>query len=314
MGTLGVHPPPPTPTPRPHTPGDSAVSLRCLGKSYRAGVSGCFARVQALRDIDLDIAPGEALGILGTSGAGKTTLLLALAGLLRPDSGQVSWFGRAADAGGRPPGIAYVPDRTTHYAFMSVQEAVEYHATMRDVTPLDRSTAVHDALSHMGLAGAGALPVSSLSWGSAQRLAVAQALVGRPRILLLDDTLTGLDAAVRREMALALSALVAGGLTLVVASDELAALNAVATRVAVMSGGRITGVVPPGELRQTLALELTVLASSPARRPLGARVAEAECSPEVIRFPLGDATPEEILAHCRDLGLEVRTSRIVRLP
>ena len=309
MGTLGASHSL-TPTPRRNQPG---VSVRRLAKSYRAGVNGCSARVQALGGVDLDVAPGEALGVLGPSGAGKSTLLLTLAGLLRPDTGEVSWFGRPADVGGRPPGIAYVPDRATHYAFMTVREAVEYHATLRDIPAIDRATSVRDALAQTGLLAAADLMVRALPWNSAQRLAIAQALVCRPRLLLLDETFTGVDAAVRRELALALCGLVDDGLTVIIASDELGALESVATRIAVMASGRITAVVEPRALRQALALELTVAAPSVARRALGARVAEAERESSVIRFPLGDSTPEEILAHCRDLGVGVRTSRIIEL-
>jgi ABC-type multidrug transport system ATPase subunit len=196
---------------------------------------------------------------------------------------------------------------------MTVREAVEYHATLRDISAIDRSTAVRDALAHTGLLGAADLMVNSLPWSSAQRLAIAQALVGRPRLLLLDETLTCVDAAVRRELASALSALVADGLTVVVASDELGALESVATRIAVMAAGRITAIVEPRALRQALALEVTVAAPSAARRALGARVAESDLGLSVICVPLGDSTPEEILAHCRDLGVEVRTSRIIAL-
>jgi ABC-type multidrug transport system ATPase subunit len=151
--------------------------------------------------------------------------------------------------------------------------------------------------------------VGTLSWSSSQRLAIAQALVGRPRLLLLDDTLTALDGGVRRELASALCTLVADGLSIVVASDELAALEGVATRVAVMTAGRIMSFAEPRDLRQALALELTVAAP----RARGSRVAEGARDCSVVRLALGDSSPEEILAHCRETGIDVRTSRIIRL-
>src|SRR5688500_7770645 len=179
------------------TPGEgdpmAALTARSLAKSYHAGIAGCSARVDALRGADLEVRTGEAFGIIGPVGAGKSTLMLCLAGLLRPDAGTISWFGREADVGGRPPGIAYASNRPAHHALMSVREAVEYQSTLRGIPVTERGAAVERSLTATGLADRGEVAVTALPRGDRSRLALAQAIVARPRILLLDDTLSGLE-------------------------------------------------------------------------------------------------------------------------
>ena len=292
-----------------------AVIARGLEKSYHAGIRGCSARIAALRGADLDVPRGTALGVLGPPGAGKTTLLLCLAGLLRPDAGSVRWFGRPADEGGPPAGLAYIPERPTAYGFMTVREAIEYHAVLRDLASHDRVSSVADALERTGLTPLADAAVSTLPVQDVDRLAIARALVGRPRVLLLDETLSLLDAAVRRDIAAGLRALVCEGATAVIAGSDLGALECVASRIAVMLDGRVVAVTDPGALRRARAIELTIAVGSdtrPSSPPRdGARVAEPDPHREVIRIPLENTTPEAVLARCTACGLRVERSRII---
>src|SRR2546423_7094720 len=104
-----------------------ALSMCGVSKCYRAGVRGCSATVIALRGVDLQVTSGEVVGVVGGVGAGKSTLLLCAAGLLRPDAGEVTWFGVGRHVRTAPPGVAYVPDCGAHYGFLTVREAVEYN-------------------------------------------------------------------------------------------------------------------------------------------------------------------------------------------
>lgn len=288
-----------------------ALSARSLTKSYHAGVSGCSARVDALRGVDLDVAEGEALGIVGPVGAGKSTLLLCLAGMVNPDIGAITWFGRDANEAGRPPGIVYVPHRPTPYAFMSVREAIEYHCTLRGVSAADRAAVVQEALDAVGLSAESRTAVGGLTRSSTARLSLAQALVGRPRILLLDDTLSGLEPAARRETAAIVRTLLGHGLTLVIAANELDAIDTIVSRVAVMLDGRIATIVEPGALRRSRVIELTVATPALARRIFGARVAEVGWDRHVLRLPLDGTSAEAILARCQACGIRVERSRVV---
>lgn len=296
-------------------PPSVALSARALTKSYHAGVHGCSARVDALRGVDLDVAEGETVGIVGPIGAGKSTLMLCAAGMLRPDGGRISWFGRRADEAGRPAGIAHLPQHPAAYPYLSVREAVEYHATLRAVSAGDRADTVHEALRLTGLADQSQVLVGELTRGAAVRLALAQAAVGRPRMMLLDDILTGLEPAARRAAGDILRALRADGMTLVISAGTFDAVAAVADRIAVMVEGRVVATVETDVLRRSRSIELTVAVPALARRILGARVAEMGASPEdgrhIVRVPLDGTSPEAVLARCQASGIRVERSRIV---
>jgi ABC-2 type transport system ATP-binding protein len=289
----------------------AALTVRSLAKSFHAGVVGCSARVDALRGVDLDVIAGEALGILGPAGAGKSTLLLCLAGMLRPDAGTITWFGRVADEAGRPPGIAYVSHRATPYPFLSVLEAIEHHAMLHDVPAADRGAAVQEALDDSRLAREAHASVGDLSRSAVVRLALAQALVARPRLLLLDDPLAGLGSAARLDFAVITRTLLGRGTTLVIAADEIDAIDVNVARVAVMLDGTIATIVPTSALRRSRALEITVATPARARQLLGDRVAEPVANRHVLRLPLEGTSAEAILARFHACGIRVETSRIV---
>ena len=287
-----------------------ALAASALAKSYHAGLSGCTARVQALRHVDLRVEQGEAVGLLGPAGSGKSTLLLCLAGVLQPDNGSLSWFGRGADEGGPPPGVAYVSQHRSSYPFMTVREAVEYHAMLRDTAVADRAAAVEAALEDTGLGPMAGALVGTIPHPGAARLAIAQALAGRPRVLLLDETLSGLLPSERRDIAVIVRRLADRAMTVVVATEAMEVLDGIASRIAIMLDGRIAAIVTPSTLRGTRMLELTIATSVEPGRPFGTRVAE-EPRRQVLRLPLDGTTAEAILARCQACGIRVITSRII---
>jgi len=287
------------------------VMVRGLTKTFHTGIPGCSARVDAVRGVDLDLAEGEAIGILGPAGAGKSTLLLCLAGLLRADAGTVSWFGRVADDAGCPPGIVYVPERATHYAFMTVREAAEYHAVLHDIAGECRASAIAEALEQTGLSAVASVRLGDLSWSVGSLLSLAQALVSRPRILLLDETLSALDPKTRREISAMLRGLGRGGTTIVAAAATLDIFSGLTMHVAVMAEGRLTPPIAPADLERPRVLELVVGTPALARRIFGSRVAETPRDRHLLRLPLDGTTAEAVLARCRSFGIRVESSRVV---
>lgn len=216
--------------------GIAAVEVEGLVKRYRAGVEGCQATVEVLGGIDLTVHSGEVLAVAGPPGAGKSTLLSCIAGLLRPDAGRVMWFGRRRGYG-PPEGIAFAPEHAVHYAFLTVRESLEYHATLQDL-PGARGR-IDDALARSAMRAHARFRISLLDRALRQRLGIARALLGNPRLLVLDAPMSALDRAGRRDTAAILRALRDDGLTMLVSAREPWEMAELASRTVTLVAGRI---------------------------------------------------------------------------
>lgn len=216
----------------------AALSVARLVKHYRVGRGGDSQVVHALEGVSLTIAPGEIVGVTGAHRAGKSTLLLCASGLVRPDSGTVRWFGSRALPPALPPGIAYVPQRASYYSFLTVREALEYYATLHDLGTRDRALQVDRAVREVALADHASRRVGCLAAPLLQRLGLAQALIGNPRALLLDETLSGeLTGCV--EIRGVLRRLSEAGVSILIAAEDPARLANIAHRVVRLAAGRI---------------------------------------------------------------------------
>lgn len=290
----------------------AALAFRDVSKSYRSGLPGALSRVDALRGVSLDVASGECLGLLGPNGAGKSTLLLCAAGLLRPDRGSVAWFGDKGTRSGRPHGIAYVPDRSVYHRFLSVREAIELYATLHELSGPERAAHVEGALARVHLREHAEKRIAQLSRGMLQRLGIAQALIGTPRLLLLDETLSGLDPLSAREIRELLGQLRDDGVTIVLSSHDLPSLERLATRVAVMVDGRVTAIVDPGSLTGGRWLVVRVDAPQAAELALHPRYPRLLRYDAELHLPLDGRAPAELLAECAALGVRVHEARVRR--
>ena len=254
---------------RPRTMSD-CLALRGVSKSYTAGIRGCSATVRVLRDVDLDVAAGEFVGVHAAPASGKSTLLMCAAGLLRPDRGSVSWFGGVSRRDGTTPsGISYVSDRPFPYAFLSVREAVEYAAIVRDLPLGDHAARVSETLEHTSLSAVSHRRVDALDGAQLSRLALASALLSRPRLLLVDDLGSGCDAGGARDLLVLLRSAAADGAGVLIAGRLVPWLEAdeplhgahTRTRCVALVDGRIE---PTPQLPTVGARPIT--ASLPAAR------------------------------------------------
>ena len=228
-----------------------ALSVRGLSKVYRAGARARAVATPALRDVSLDAESGEILGVVGRPGAGKSTLLLCLSGLLRADEGTITWFGEQITAHHVPPGLAYVPQRAGYYSFLSVREALEYYATLHDLSSAGRASQVEAALKEVSLHAYAARRVSTLSPSMVQRLGLAQALIGSPRAILLDETLCGEGLLFDNDIVALLTKLARRGITIVLAAPNPVEVHRVATRIINIVEGRVVTSRPAFELPTT---------------------------------------------------------------
>ena len=220
------------------------------------GVSKSFGSVRAVASMDLDIRAGEVFTLLGPSGCGKTTTLRLLAGFEEPDAGEIVFEGRPIVSVERrvnvPPhkrDMGMVFQSYAVWPHMTVFENVAYPLRARRVPRAEIRERVLRALELVGLQGLEERPGPLLSGGQQQRVAVARALVYEPRLLLLDEPFSNLDARLREQMRVELKILQRelGISVLLVTHDQIEALS-LSDRLAVMNMGSVEQLGPPDEV------------------------------------------------------------------
>jgi ABC-2 type transport system ATP-binding protein len=202
-----------------------------------------YPSVRALKGISLHVAPQTITALVGPNGAGKTTLLRCLAALEPPYSGNVTIDGLDTKEAPRAihARLGYLPDFYGLYDALSVRRVLNYAARSRGTAPALVAGAVEKAAGRVGLVDRLEAKAGELSRGLRQRLAIAQAIVHEPRVLLLDEPAAGLDPQARRDLSALLLTLRDGGMTLVVSSHILADLEDYCSEMIILEAGLIVG-------------------------------------------------------------------------
>jgi spermidine/putrescine transport system ATP-binding protein len=218
------------------------LSLRALSKSY--------GRVMAVQTFSLDIAPGEFVAMMGPSGCGKTTTLRMLAGIEVPTEGEIRLDGRRIDQ--LPVWERETPlvwQSLALFPFMTVRENIEFGLKMRRVSASERRRRVDSWLSRLGLADYADRNIARLSGGQRQRVALARCLVLEPKVLLLDEPLSALDANMAIRMQGELKALQRDlGITFVYVTHSHSEAFSLADRVVIMNAGQIEQIGSPTDI------------------------------------------------------------------
>ncbi len=208
----------------------SAVHTLSLAKHYGSRV--------AVHDVSVTVRAGEIFGLLGPNGAGKSSFVKMLVGLIRPTAGQARLLGRSLDDPGVRGQLGYLPELFRYPPWLSPYELLNYHRALLQRPALGRAQA--DALlDRVGLLGRGAHRIGSFSKGMQQRLGLAVALVGDPRLLFLDEPTSALDPLGRHQVHELLKALRAEGVTVFLNSHLLADMETFCDRVALLSHGEL---------------------------------------------------------------------------
>ncbi|MBI5461581.1 MAG: ABC transporter ATP-binding protein [Gammaproteobacteria bacterium] len=220
-------------------------------------VSRRFGEVQALDGVDLRVAQGEALGLIGHNGAGKSTLIKLMLGLLHPDRGEIRIAGQSLHGPAYRTlrrQIAYLPENIVFYDNLSGLETLHFFADIKGVARSDCPA----LLEEVGLAHAARRAVRGYSKGMRQRLGFAQALLGKPTLLFLDEPTTGLDPEGIREFYEILRTLKMRGVTVILSSHNLAQIEDRVDRLALLRQGRLKATGTVKELRAGLNLPLLI--------------------------------------------------------
>ncbi|WFM71253.1 ABC transporter ATP-binding protein [Halomonas sp. CKK8] len=223
------------------------------------GVTRRDGELVRLDALDLAVSEGEVLALLGHNGAGKTTTMHLILGLLSPSAGRVAVLGGAPDGAHAETlrrRLGYLPENVSFYEQLSGQEVLDYFARLKRV---DRGQ-VGELLDRVGLGHAAHRRVKTYSKGMRQRLGLAQALLGDPRLLLLDEPTTGLDPAATRDFYDTVRGLRERGCTVLLSSHVLPGVEPYIDRALILGGGKRLALGSLADLRKQAALPLTVRA------------------------------------------------------
>lgn len=215
-----------------------------------------YGQFTAVDDLDLSIQKGEIFGLLGPNGAGKTTTILMLLGLTEPTSGsvRVAGYDPVRDPLSVKSLVGYLPDNVGFYPNMTGRQNLRYTASLNRVPRKEADERIDALLNDVGLADAGDKRAGQYSRGMRQRLAVADALVKRPSVLILDEPTIGIDPEGVREMLAMLARLKdEEGMTILLSSHLLHQVQTVCDRVGIFVGGHLIAAGPVGELERQLA-------------------------------------------------------------
>jgi ABC-2 type transport system ATP-binding protein len=204
------------------------------------GVEKSFGAVRALAGVDLSVGPGEALALLGPNGAGKSTLIHIVAGLSRADVGAVSVLGHDVvhDYRAARRALGVVPQELVFDPFFEVREVLRLQAGYFGLGR-EQDAWVDELLAALGLSDKAGAPMRTLSGGMKRRVLVAQALVHRPDVVVLDEPTAGVDVEMRRALYRLCGRLLAEGRTIVLVTHHFEEAEALCHRVAVLVKGRI---------------------------------------------------------------------------
>ncbi len=205
----------------------------------------------AVDGLSLTVAPGEFFALLGPNGAGKTTTLRMVAGLLRPDAGEISIFGIDALRHGLAARrlVAWLPEEPLLYELLTPLEYLDFVAGLWSVEPGLARRRAHELLEFLGLWPYRHDRCAGFSRGMRQKTVLAAALIHEPRLLILDEPLTGLDAAAARDVKDLLTARVAAGASIMLTTHILEVAERLADRIGIIAQGRMRAVGSLQELR-----------------------------------------------------------------
>ncbi|HEY1392565.1 MAG TPA: ABC transporter ATP-binding protein [Methylibium sp.] len=257
----------------------AAVSFQRVSKTYRSA----RGEVRALQDVSFDIESGEFFGLLGPNGAGKTTLISILAGLSRASGGQVTVLGHdvVADYAAARKSLGIVPQELVFDPFFSVRETLRIQSGYFGVR--DNEAWIDELLENLGLADKANANMRQLSGGMKRRVLVAQALVHKPPVIVLDEPTAGVDVELRQTLWQFIARLNKQGHTVLLTTHYLEEAEALCSRIAMLKQGRI------------VALDRTtnLLAGTAST---------------MLRFKTDHALPSTVAAHARVTGRIVQVT------
>jgi ABC-2 type transport system ATP-binding protein len=281
-----------------------AIEISAVTKRYGA--------LTALDHVDLTIAPGEFFGLLGPNGAGKTTLISIIAGLVRASSGRVAVMGHdvVTDARAARLALGVVPQELAFDPFFTVRETLVFQSGYFGLS--DNGAWIDEVLANLGLTSRADTNMRALSGGMKRRVLVAQALVHKPPVIVLDEPTAGVDVELRQTLWAFIRRLNREGHTIVLTTHYLEEAQALCQRIAMLKNGRVVALDSTRALLAHIAgVQMTLRAAGSLPPSVLARVIDQRDGAVLLRL----ANPDEVadvLNACKAAGCLVEDVEVGR--
>jgi ABC-2 type transport system ATP-binding protein len=287
----------------------NAIRTRGLGKTFRTGF--WMRPVEAVKHVDLEVKSGEIFGFIGPNGAGKTTTIKILTGLVMPSSGE-AWLSElpVSDPNSRAQ-LGFLPEGTFFHDYLTATEFLDFHGSLLGIPGSVRRERIPKLLERVGLSHAADRQIRRYSKGMRQRAGLAQALIGDPQIVILDEPMSGLDPLGRKDVRDVILSLRDEGKTVFFSSHILEDAEVICDQVALILSGRVVKQGYLDELlgQETVGSELVVegiSASLYAELQSQARRAVVQGSRFLFEFD-GESAGEKALDRVRESGGRIRS-------
>ncbi|HXY13972.1 MAG TPA: ABC transporter ATP-binding protein [Terriglobales bacterium] len=290
----------------------AAIEILGLEKTYSVG----FWRKRpkhALRPLNLSVEDGEIFGFLGPNGAGKTTTLKLLMGLTFPTSGSARILGMEISHPLVKSQIGFLPEQPYFYDYLTARELLEYYAQLSGVAATERSRKVQEMLARVGLNDAAGTQLRKFSKGMLQRVGIAQAILHDPKVLFLDEPMSGLDPIGRREVRDLMEELKQQGKTVFFSTHILSDAESLCDRVAIIHQGELRGVGAVEDLTSSVEGNVEIVWHGNSI-PAALTALTTECHPvgDTVRAVVREANQDAAIDAVRKEGLRIISVTPVR--
>ena len=277
----------------------AALEIQGLAKSYPTG----FWRKRlkpALQPLYLTVEEGETFGFLGPNGAGKTTTLKLLMGIIYPSSGKAQILGRHFQDPEVKRQIGFLPEQPYFYDYLSAPELLDYYGQLSGMTAAERKKKIPEMLERVGLADAGKKQLRKFSKGMLQRVGIAQAILHDPRLVFLDEPMSGLDPIGRREIREMIQGLKDEGKTVFFSTHILSDAEALCDRVGVIHKGELRGIGVLEDLKSKSADQAEVVWQGVhALNAVSSLVSESHVTGDTVRAMVNSSATDHLLEKLR---------------
>jgi ABC-2 type transport system ATP-binding protein len=288
----------------------SAIEIENLTKEYPFGFLDLKKR-KSLEGLNMQVETGEVFGFIGPNGAGKSTTIKLLMGLIFPTAGSARILGKPISDVEMHRDIGYLPEQPYFYDYLTATEVLDYFARFHDLKAADRKERVQGMLKKVGLETAGKIQLRKYSKGMLQRVGLAQAILHDPKLVILDEPMSGLDPVGRREVRDIILELKRDGKTVMFSTHILSDAEMLCDRVGVIVGGKLRGVGAPGQMvdMKTQGMEIVFKLAAASSAPL---LAKATKTGDSYRLVVAEAELYAAIEQLRVAGAEIISVTQVR--